>query len=123
MHPPIAGDRPKPVSTLSMKGTAQRRAAAGLALFVSAALAGCGAYVPRWPPPPDASPAYRAGYTDGCFTGTEKGTLDPYPRVRKDEARFQNDAEYREGWEKGVQLCYERSRDRLRTLDCLGCAQ
>lgn len=100
-----------------------RKRAPALVVALTAVLAACGTYTPRWPPPADASAAYRAGYTDGCFTGTQKGTLDPYPRVRKDEARYENDPEYREGWDSAVRLCYERSRDRLRLLDCSGCAR
>jgi hypothetical protein len=54
------------------------------------------------PPPPPVNlqgfpPSYRLGFGDGCATG--RGT------EKKDPVRFDNDGNYRTGWQDGVAQC------------------
>jgi hypothetical protein len=87
-------------------------------MVLATGVVACGTtYVPEWPPPAGSSPAFQEGYADGCFSGSQEATLDPYPFVRKDAERFRNDAEYREGWQRGHRICYQRNLDRLHSLD------
>lgn len=47
------------------------------------------------------SPAFRAGYTDGCASaGTAART--------RDEPRFKSDADYAQGWRDGNDICKRR---------------
>ena len=46
------------------------------------------------------SPAFRAGYADGC------GSVDA--ARKRDEARFKADADYAQGWRDGNDICKRR---------------
>jgi hypothetical protein len=46
------------------------------------------------------SPAFRAGYGDGC------GSVDA--AKRRDEPRFKSDADYALGWRDGYDICRRR---------------
>lgn len=86
-----------------------------LSLLIAALLAACAAQPPATttepaPRAPTAaapginlagySPAFRAGYADGC------GSVDA---VRKrDESRFKADTDYAQGWRDGNDICKRR---------------
>jgi len=46
------------------------------------------------------SPAFRAGYADGC------GSVDA--ARKRDEPRFKADADYAQGWRDGNDICKRR---------------
>jgi hypothetical protein len=50
------------------------------------------------------SPAYHQGYVDGCETADYSHDRQKF---RRDEARFQNDPEYRLGWTAGSENCHD----------------
>ena len=69
-------------------------------------LAGCAEQpVVKQPSPPPInlsgySPAFRAGFTDGCDTA--RGTQ------RRDEKRYGEDRQYAQGWSDGRSICAKR---------------
>jgi hypothetical protein len=52
----------------------------------------------------NSSPAFAAGYKDGCASGTARASNQTGAFVR-DEQRFLNDAEYGSGWRSGNREC------------------
>jgi len=83
-------------------------------VLLAAALAACtGTHAPRWPAPAG-TPAFQAGWTDGCHTGVQAAADRPHPLARKDSERFEHDADYREGWRAGRETCYRREGERPR---------
>ena len=50
------------------------------------------------------SPAYDAGFGDGCATASAEMAAVPRPATR-DEAAFSRDADYRKGWLSGHAAC------------------
>ena len=48
------------------------------------------------------APAYHDGYVDGCETADYSHDRQKF---RRDEARFQNDPDYRLGWVAGTENC------------------
>jgi len=77
-------------------------------------LAACRSYEPVHSVP-QGSPAYRAGYSDGCFTGEQHGLADREPllwepETLRDEASFRSDEDYRQGWREGRETCYQTAR-------------
>ncbi|HLI13106.1 MAG TPA: hypothetical protein VKY65_16050 [Alphaproteobacteria bacterium] len=81
---------------------------AGLGLL----LVGC-ANVPSSPelPPPGSSPGFQAGYVDGCWSGFADAGRDPLQLAgRKDEQRFQSDADYRSGFPQGYAACFREEK-------------
>ncbi len=59
-------------------------------------------------PPPDASPAYKAGKFHGCEYEFMEAGRDQRSHIHyKDVKRLEEDAEYREGWEDGYAICFE----------------
>ena len=86
-----------------------------LILFVAALLAACAGQPPATTtaPAPSAptaaspginlagySPAFRAGYADGC------GSVDA--ARKRDESRFKADTDYAQGWRDGNDICKRR---------------
>ncbi len=81
-------------------------------LFVAALFAGCAGQpatttAPRAPTAAAPginlsgySPAFRAGYADGC------GSVDA--ARKRDESRFKADADYAQGWRDGADICKRR---------------
>ncbi len=58
--------------------------------------------------PQDSSAAYAFGYAEGCDSGYSEASRDGYSLAyRKDQARYESDAEYRGGWDEGYIVCYE----------------
>ena len=75
-------------------------ALAALALLAAACV---NPYIPQ-----DSSAAYAFGWGDGCDSGYSEAFRDGYTLAyRKDQARYESDAEYRGGWEDGYAVCYE----------------
>jgi hypothetical protein len=54
------------------------------------------------------SPAYDAGFGDGCATATADMAAVPRPAIR-DEAAFSGDTGYRAGWLSGHAACRMQS--------------
>lgn len=50
------------------------------------------------------SPSYHDGYVDGCETAD---LTHERQKMRRDEARFQNDPNYRLGWTAGSEHCHD----------------
>jgi len=92
------------------------------ALAAAAVVAACQPYQPRWSIP-QGPPAYRAGYTDGCLTAQEAAISDVHPlrltnpKVYKDAQRFEEDIEYRAGWNDAYETCYARERTYQSTIN------
>ena len=59
----------------------------------------CGCTMPQT----EHSPAYEAGYADGCATGAGEGS--GVPREPKRNAELANDSDYRAGWTSGHAQC------------------
>lgn len=62
------------------------------------------------PPPPKVNlngfpPAFRDGYGDGCQSAKNTAAT-----LRRDEARFVNDAQYATGWRDGFDFCRKRPK-------------
>ena len=50
------------------------------------------------------SPSYRAGFDDGCHSGRQAaGSL--FDEFRKDQARFNSDSDYAQGWSDAFRQC------------------
>lgn len=78
---------------------------AGAAFVLAAALGGCGMLEPREPakPPVNLSgynAAFKQGYSDGCASVGG--------RRRRDESRYERDADYSMGWNDGYSVCGKR---------------
>ncbi len=73
------------------------------ALGTAILLAGCAAEAPS------ASPAYRAGYDEGCESGHADAGREGYV-VRYDAKRLGAESAYREGWAHGYLECLGRAR-------------
>ena len=76
-------------------------------LALAGVVSACG--VPGIGKPLDLGPgtgtSYQAGYTQGCHTGNvNAGVVDI---IMKNEQRFRNDPDYRQGWLTGHAECYE----------------
>ncbi len=56
---------------------------------------------------PAGPPIYRQGYADGCHSGKHYANHTVYVYPRKSKRLFQSDSLYRQGWEEGIQYCYE----------------
>lgn len=54
--------------------------------------------------PADRSPAYDAGFGDGCATASAEAGPVPRP-AQRDEAAFSRDSDYRAGWISGRAAC------------------
>jgi len=67
------------------------------------ALAGCAAQ-PKAPPGPA---NYQQGYEDGCASGY-KNAGHPYAVPARDWNAYQIDALYKQGWDEGQNVCFER---------------
>lgn len=52
----------------------------------------------------NSTPAYAAGYKDGCASGTARASNQTGAFVR-DEQRFLNDTDYGSGWRNGNRQC------------------
>jgi hypothetical protein len=50
------------------------------------------------------SPAYAAGYDQGCSSGQAAGG-GLFAQAAKDEARYGSDSEYAKGWDEGFAKC------------------
>jgi hypothetical protein len=50
------------------------------------------------------SPAYNAGFSDGCATASAEGSGVP-KAPQRDAALYQQDADYRAGWASGHASC------------------
>ncbi len=86
-------------------------AEAALALGLATVLGACSAGLVNPEIPPPGSAAFQQGYLDGCASGFTDAGRDGYEtNYRKDEARFPAEAEYRDGWLKGHDACYEQER-------------
>jgi len=79
-----------------------------LILFAAAALAACARQLPSdtqaYVKGVQSSPAYHDGYVDGCETADYSHDRQKF---RRDEARFQNDPEYRLGWTAASENCHD----------------
>jgi len=53
---------------------------------------------------PIRSPAYEAGFDDGCATASAEAAPIPRP-AKRDETAFSKDADYRAGWISGHAAC------------------
>ena len=47
---------------------------------------------------------YQAGYSDGCATGTARGSRVEQPPVRQEDV-YQQSSDYRAGWASGYHTC------------------
>lgn len=58
----------------------------------------------------DRTPAYSAGYKDGCASGrASQGSM--YDFEKKDAGRFDSDKQYAQGWTDAFRTCaYEQSQ-------------
>jgi hypothetical protein len=57
---------------------------------------------------PAGTPDFQYAYRQGCDSGYSFANRPRHEfHYRRDETRFQADAEYREGWQKGFVACYE----------------
>lgn len=75
-----------------------------LALLL-AMLAGCATRSPGLMP--DAPPAYRAAYDDGCASGYVAAG-HPWYRYQKNLAAYEAGGQYRAGWDDGFRVCQGR---------------
>ncbi len=58
--------------------------------------------------PPNSSAAYVFGWSEGCDSGYSEAVRDGYALAyRRDQARYDSNAEYRGGWDDGYAACYE----------------
>ncbi len=106
---PRSGRRAAPIAA---RRSACVRARLALSLALGA-LAGCqgGGLANPAVPPPGSTPAFSDGYVDGCYTGYADAGREGYqPSYRRDAARMQSDADYRQGFERGHAACYEDER-------------
>jgi uncharacterized protein YceK len=76
-----------------------------LLMMALALVAGCAGHHAPTPAAPGVnlagySPAFRAGYADGC------GSIDA--ARKRDEPRFKADADYAQGWRDGYDICRRR---------------
>jgi hypothetical protein len=62
------------------------------------------------------APSDRA-YYDGCQSGYVDGGDDYGNTYLKDESLFQNDADYRSGWQAGYDACYSRGKATPRMIN------
>ena len=77
-------------------------------VFVGGVFAACTPLPPYPASPPDASPAYKAGKFYGCEWGFMEAGRDHYSHIYyKDVKRLAEDADYREGWQDGYDVCFE----------------
>lgn len=57
---------------------------------------------------PAGPPDFQAGYSDGCDSGYgdagRRGMADVFV---KDEAQFDSDPRYKDGWQQGYAACYQ----------------
>lgn len=94
---------PPPKHRAEAAMSAGRRQVASAALLATLVLAGCGsveqAMIER-----GHTPAYAAGYADGCDSGKEAaGGL--FAEGGKDASRYGADQQYTEGWDAGFARC------------------
>ncbi len=90
---------------------------AALLLGLATALGACSAGLVNPQIPPPGSAMFEQGYLDGCASGFTDAGRDGYEtNYRKDEARFAAEADYRDGWWKGHDACYEQERREPKTL-------
>jgi hypothetical protein len=77
-------------------------------LIAAAALCACARQLPSdtqaYVKGVQSSAAYHDGYVDGCETADYSHDRQKF---RRDEARFQNDPEYRLGWTAGSDNCHD----------------
>ncbi|HEV2561109.1 MAG TPA: hypothetical protein VGT78_03120 [Rhizomicrobium sp.] len=75
-------------------------------LLAAIALAGCARAVPddtrAYVKGVEESAAYHTGYSDGCQTAN---LAQKHAEMHRDNAAFENDAEYRLGWADGSEKC------------------
>jgi hypothetical protein len=68
-------------------------------MLLAAALLACAAAEPA-----NRSPAYEAGFGDGCATAGAETAAVPRP-AQRDEQAFLGDSDYRAGWISGHSAC------------------
>ena len=56
------------------------------------------------------SPAYEAGFSDGCATASAEGSGVP-KAPQRDAALYRSDADYRAGWASGHASCARPGRN------------
>jgi hypothetical protein len=71
---------------------------------LSGFLGACGTYAPA-----GSTAEFSGGYTNGCLAGYEQGGRGNHSTQARDEARYQGDAEYRNGWDEGFEECFNRA--------------
>ena len=104
-----------------MSGTGGRLRRMGLDLTLVLGLAAgsgaCSAGVVNAEIPPAGSASFERGYLDGCASGYADAGRDGYETGdRKDQARFAVEADYRDGWMRGHDACYEQQLRRPKTI-------
>jgi len=58
--------------------------------------------------PPGTTRQYADGYRDGCDSGYSDAARDGYfLAYYKNQARYDSDADYRDGWDKAYAACYD----------------
>jgi hypothetical protein len=80
---------------------------AALSMFV-ACLSGCAGPAPM-PGGQAQSPAYNAGFDDGCASGrASQGSM--FDSFRKNVGRYDTDAPYAQGWSAGFSKCADQQQ-------------
>ena len=96
--------------TSSRLGRARQQLLALAALVLLASCGGDDKPDPRVPPA-DANAAFKEGYAKGCPAGLEgaakQGSSWAEPKV---DQRYSQDADYKQGWDKGYFTCYDSQR-------------
>ena len=79
------------------------------AIVAALALAGCADAVTRGADRiPDGPESFRTGYAQGCQSGYSDANRPRFEtQYRQDKAAYANDAQYREGWQRGYVACHE----------------
>jgi len=75
----------------------------GLVGALVAFLAGCGTWAP------EGSPAYREGWTLGCYTGFTDGGWNWYWGQANQPAQYKNDPEWHAAWLEAYRKCFDRA--------------
>ena len=78
----------------------------GAAVVLAVAASGCGLLSPR--SEPDRPPVNLSGYNAAFKQGYSDGCASAGSRRRRDESRFQSDADYSMGWNDGYSVCRRR---------------
>ena len=65
------------------------------------------------------SPAYVAGYHDGCASGKNAGG-DYFTQSARDEAAYASGSDYRTGWDYGFVTCRDEEKRELAIATAIG---